>query len=274
MDNYIQEGKTLVWANSTGSAVLSGDPVVVENVLAVAAANIANGLNGALATFGVFQLAKTAGQVMAQGLLVYWDADTEKITTIETAVIAGFVWEAAASDGTTVNVRLFPLRARTDNAIIPIPLGALMLEDGTAIGKFSSAASPTPGFSQESNKEVVLRWNNTSTFTKVAASVPLPLGLDSGQDVTVHWLAKMSGANDTPVLEHECYFGAGDTDCAGTDDEIDGGVTLTEYLATIQASNVPAPPNVLSLIFGPKAGEMGTDDLQVYAVWVEYKTAV
>jgi len=154
---------------------------------------------------------------------------------------------------------------------IPIPLGALRLEDGTALGKFSNGDSATPGLSQESNKEVVLRWNNHATPTKVAASgITLPPDLDASSDVVIHWRAKMSGATDSPALEHECYLGAGDTDCAGTDDEVDGAATLTEYSATIANANVGGSPEELTLIFGPKASELGTDDLLVYSVWIEY----
>ena len=70
----------------------------------------------------------------------------------------------------------------------------------------------------------------------------------------------MSGTTDTPEITHEAYFNAGDTDCAGTEDEIDGGATLTEYTGTIAAANVPASPSVLTVIIAPKAGELGTDD--------------
>ena len=177
---------------------------------------------------------------------------------------------------TTVEGALAELYAAHDTAkkTIPIPLGALTLEDGTAITKFSDGASATPGFAQESNKEVVLRWNNHTSHTAVAFSVPMPQEMDGAAAVEVHWLAKMSGASDTPVLEHECYFNAGDTDCAGTDDEIDGGATLTEYSASIAAGDVPdTMPAVLTVIFKPKDTEAATDDVLVYAVWLEVEYA-
>lgn len=164
---------------------------------------------------------------------------------------------------------------KSAQAIIPIPLGLLKLEDGTPIDKFADGASATPGMSQESNKEVVLRWNNHATPTKVAASgIPLPPDLDPAAPLVVHWRAKMSDANDTPTLEHEVYLGAGDTDCAGTDDEVDGGITLTEYAATVLAADIAGAPEEMTLIFGPADGELGTDDLLVYSVWLEYTKKV
>lgn len=156
-------------------------------------------------------------------------------------------------------------------AVIQVPLSSLVLEDGTAIGKFASADSAVPGFSQEANKELVLRWNNHASPGKVAAfGLALPPDLNPGANVVIHWRAKMSGATDTPMLEHECYLGAGDTDCAGTDDEIDGAATLTEYTAAIAHADVAGSPEELTLLFGPKATELGTDDLLVYSVWIEY----
>ena len=194
-------------------------------------------------------------------------------TTAATVSVAD---TATHTSQVTVEAALAELYASIDTAkkTIPIPLGALMLEDGTVLTKFADGDSATPGFNQVSNKEVVLRWNNHASPTKVAFSVPMPQEMDGAAVVEVHWLALMSGANDTPDLQHECYFDDGDTDCAGTDDEIDGGATLTEYSATIGASDVPdTMPSTLTCIFGPKATELGTDDLLVYAVWLEVEYA-
>lgn len=177
---------------------------------------------------------------------------------------------------TTVEAALAELYASIDAAkkTIPIPLGALTLEDGTALTKFVSEDAASCGFAQLSNKELVLRFNNHATPPKVAFSVPMPQEMDGAAAVEVHWLAAMSGSTDSPVIEHECYYGAGDTDCAGTDDEVDQGTTLTEYSSSIAHGDVPdTMPSVLTCIFGPKAAELGTDDLLIYAVWLEVEYA-
>lgn len=249
---------------------------------------------------GVFEVECLVDSAIARGTVLYGAADgrlsdassgSAQGIALEVGVdykhIRCAMWNVKSTTAATVSVLdsgNFTLEATVEAALaeiyqhiasaqkcIPIPLGCLTLEDGTAIGKFSDGDSATPGFDQVSNKEVVLRWNNHGTPTKVAAfGIAMPPDLDAASDVVVHWRAKMSDANDTPDLEHECYFGAGDTDCAGTDDEIDGGATLTEYTATIAAANVGGSPEELTLIFGPKAGEIGTDDLLVYSVWLEY----
>jgi hypothetical protein len=249
---------------------------------------------------GIFEIECLVDSAIARGTTLYGAADgrvsdassgTAQAIALETGVdykhIRCAMWNVKSTTAATVSVADsggFTSTATVEAALaeiyqhiasaqkcIPIPLGSLTLEDGTAIGKFSDGDSATPGLSQESNKEVVLRWNNHGTPGKVAAAgIALPPDLDAASDVVIHWRAKMSGTTDTPTLEHECYLGAGDTDCAGTDDEVDGGATLTEYTATIAASNVGGSPEELTLLFGPKASELGTDDLLVYSVWIEY----
>jgi len=152
--------------------------------------------------------------------------------------------------------------------VIPVPIGAFTLEDGTAITKFTAGA--TPGFQQLSDKEVVLTWDGNATPGAAAVVIPLvDPAIDDSADIVVHCLAKMAGATDTPVVAFEAYVGAGDTDCAGTDPEITGGTALTEYTMTIDAADVSAAPTSLTLVLTPTAGQMDTDELHLYALWLE-----
>lgn len=151
--------------------------------------------------------------------------------------------------------------------VIPIPLGSLTGEDGTALTKFTAGA--TPGFQQLSNKEVVLAWDGNGTPEGVAAVIPfVDPAINDGADVIVHLLAKMAGSTDTPVIAIEAYFGAGDTDCAGTDPEVTA-TSVTEYTMTIDSGDVPAAPSSLTLVMTPTAGQMDTDELYIYALWLE-----
>ena len=152
--------------------------------------------------------------------------------------------------------------------VITVPLTALLGEDGTVLTKFTAGA--TPGFQQLSNKEVVLTWDGNGTPGAVSVTIPfVDPAINDSADVVVHMFAKMAGATDTPVVAFEAYFNAGDTDCAGTDPEVTGGVTLTEYTMTIDADDVPAAPSALTLVITPTAGQMDTDELHVYALWLE-----
>lgn len=170
----------------------------------------------------------------------------------------------------TVEAAIAQLASRLQKARIA-PM-ALTLEDGTALTTYT--ADPTPGWAQLSNKEVVLKWGSHATPTKIAAVFSLPDDLNGAADVEVHVLARMSDVNDTPDLVTEAYFNDGDTDCAGTDDEIDGAATLTEYVNVLALADVPNGPAHLTVIMNPKDGQLGTDDCYIYAIWVEYTRVI
>src|SRR5690348_6869515 len=72
MKTFVQDGKTLEWTNG-GSAVASGDVVVMGQTLGVAAVDIANGAAGSVAIVEVFTCPKVSGAVIAQGESLSWD---------------------------------------------------------------------------------------------------------------------------------------------------------------------------------------------------------
>ena len=72
MKNFVQPGKTLIWINATAAAVVSGDPVLVGNVLGVATGNIAIGATAVLELEGVFTLPKVSTDNIAQGAVLAW----------------------------------------------------------------------------------------------------------------------------------------------------------------------------------------------------------
>lgn len=71
--NYVQEGDVLTFSNS-GSAIASGDVVVVGNLLGVAIVDIAATTGtGTVQIEGVFDLPKVDAAVIVQGEMVIWD---------------------------------------------------------------------------------------------------------------------------------------------------------------------------------------------------------
>lgn len=212
------------------------------------------------------------------GRLVKYESATLGWLDIElavpVAVIAGgalTIADSGSNFGTdTVEAALAQLAGRAKKARIA-PM-AVTLEDGTALTAYS--ADPVPGWAQLSNKEVVLKWGSHATPGKIAAVFSLPDDLDGSANLEVHVLARISSTNDTPELTTEAYFNAGDTDCAGTDDEIDGGVALTEYINVLPLADVPDGPAHLTVIMNPKDGELGTDDCYIYAIWAEYTRVI
>jgi hypothetical protein len=156
---------------------------------------------------------------------------------------------------------------------------SLRLENGEAIPVFADGAAD--GWTQLSSKTMALRWNNGGTPGDMAAVFVLPQDLDDDADVVVHLLGAIvkAGANevDSPVFTVEAYFdvdGAApgaDTNCGGESGEFltAAEAALQEKTLTIAAADVPAAPTVLTLIFHPKDGQLGTDDFVLLPPWLE-----
>lgn len=74
MDNYVDDGTTVNYTNSSGSAIASGAAVVMGHTLGVALADIAIGATGAVKIKGKVTLPKVAAAVFAVGEKLVWDA--------------------------------------------------------------------------------------------------------------------------------------------------------------------------------------------------------
>ena len=90
--------------------VLSGDVVVMSDMVGIAATSGAIGDEIAVSVEGVFALPKAAGTALAQGKRVYWDATALAVVAVATApnVQVGYVAYAAAAAALTVSVTLIP----------------------------------------------------------------------------------------------------------------------------------------------------------------------
>lgn len=108
--SYVQEGDTLDYV--AGSAISSGDIVVIGNLVCVALADIANGATGSVKCTGVFDLPKKTGAINV-GDLIDYDLSTTNFSTGITAATGditkcGVAVAAAASGDATVRVKLTP----------------------------------------------------------------------------------------------------------------------------------------------------------------------
>ena len=110
--NYVQEGTVVEW-NNGGSAVASGDVVVVGQILGVALEAIANGASGMVQIAGVFTVPKVSAAVIAQGESLTWDVtasafdDNAAIPATGDVTGAPAVAMAAAGNGDTTLDVLF-----------------------------------------------------------------------------------------------------------------------------------------------------------------------
>ena len=109
--NLVQNGATVNYTNG-GTAISSGDVVVVGQQVGVALEDIANGATGAVAMEGVFSVPKVSGADIGQGEAVIWDSDPGGFEDSAHTPAAGDVsgccvaWEAAGVGVTTIAVKL------------------------------------------------------------------------------------------------------------------------------------------------------------------------
>jgi len=93
--NYMQDGKVIQWTNG-GSAVSSGDVVVIGGLIGVALVDIANGGTGSVQVDGVFNLPKVDAAVIAQGESLVYDVSASKFDDSAATPATGDVSGASA----------------------------------------------------------------------------------------------------------------------------------------------------------------------------------
>lgn len=84
MNNFKQKGDVITYANSSGSAILSGSVVVVGALLGVAVADIADGESGAVRISGVCSLPKSTSTAVSAGDALDYDVSAEQLDAIGT----------------------------------------------------------------------------------------------------------------------------------------------------------------------------------------------
>ena len=95
MNNYINPGETRPWINGSGSAVVSGEVVVVGSQLAVANGDIASTATGEVTFVGRFTVPKVSAAVIADGSMVMYDASAAAFDDSAATPATGDVTNAA-----------------------------------------------------------------------------------------------------------------------------------------------------------------------------------
>ncbi len=103
--NFVQPGKTIVITNADSAAILSGSPVLVGKVVAVAITDIEAGQVGDGFAEGVFLLPKLSADAITIGAQVHIK-DGEIQLAATDAEVAGVAWEDAAAGSSTVAVKI------------------------------------------------------------------------------------------------------------------------------------------------------------------------
>jgi len=107
--NYIQPGDHIVVENADvtdATAIASGDGVVIGSLFGVALVDIPVGESGAIATEGVWELAKVSAQAWTVGQRIYWAVGSGATTTAGSNKLIGVAVEVANNPSATGKVRL------------------------------------------------------------------------------------------------------------------------------------------------------------------------
>jgi len=153
---------------------------------------------------------------------------------------------------------------------VPVPLGAVTREDGTALTK---QATTVAGYSQLSDKETVINIPvNCTAGEELGFVIPTPIDIDTNYPVEVHVLAGKAADNDTLTLDCEVFpVGAGDT--GNADIQSTAATTITQAASelkfTCSTSGMLPPPGSLSVVL-LLGGTNDGDAVYIYSVWVEY----
>ncbi len=103
--NYVQEGAVIDFV--AAAAVLAGGVVLMGKRIGIALSDTAQGATGSAAVEGVFKVNKLAGDAVAQGDLLYWDAANSRLTTTAAgSVLAGYAFAAAGAGAAVVNIKI------------------------------------------------------------------------------------------------------------------------------------------------------------------------
>ncbi|WP_290689966.1 MULTISPECIES: DUF2190 family protein [unclassified Haematobacter] len=105
MKNFVAPGYTVPLIAT--AAIKSGDGILSGALFGVAHGDAAVGEKAELATTGVFDLPKTAGQAWTQHAKVYWNNTAKACTTTASGnTLIGVAYDAATAGLTTGRVRL------------------------------------------------------------------------------------------------------------------------------------------------------------------------
>lgn len=267
----------------TEYAVKDGKPVAVKLKSASGTFEIECVVDSAIARGTVLYGAadgkvSDASSGSAQGVAVEVGADNAHIEVVlfnvksTTAATVSVADSGGFTDETTVEAALAEIYQHLLSAqkTIPVPLAAIIMEDGTALDK---QATTVAGFAQLSDKEqVILIPVDCTAGEALGFSVPVPQELDDSEDITVHVLAGKDADLDALTLDCEVYpVAAGDVGNADIQDTAAQTITeaASELVFTCGAAGVLAAPGALTVIL-TLGGTNDGDAVHIFGAWIEY----
>jgi predicted RecA/RadA family phage recombinase len=309
MKNFIQEGKVLPLVCSHPAVPTSGCVCRFGNLLGVAVLNEGEGgclatetmvqVSGGVYDLNVLAEDNNGASAVAVGdALYYVDADAHLSKKTTSGYFFGYALEVNASGHDVINVLHVPapgvgttpadgtvtaaklganavgtaaLSATLGTGFIPIDIMAARVIAANDLSTVLAAATDPilKRFNGATDKSVIISWESGSVIEIQLPGVPYPPDLDDTQDVIVHLLGKMkAGSVNTPVFTLSAWEGNGDTNMGGNTGAL--STTMQDLSVTLATANISAHPNVLNLSVLPGAHATASNDVHLYAAWVEY----
>lgn len=165
-----------------------------------------------------------------------------------------------------------------------IPLNTLVVAGtGAPLAEFVNGASDLPGLDLVDSEAIALRWNNHAAPLAVGFTWRLPANMDRTAPFTAKALCSKTGATvgDATTLTFTGFLQAvgslhdADADMGGASGALDGDATaktVAELSRAFAAEDLPADgvEASASITFKPTDGTLGTDDLLVHSLVVQY----
>lgn len=173
----------------------------------------------------------------------------------------------------------------TTQAFRSVPLNTAIIAAGTPLAAFANGVSTTPGVTLDNSEIVGIRWNNDAAPAAFYLEFNLPEDRQPNTPLIVHAVAAKSGATvgDAVTFTIGAFLKPvgtlqdADSDAGGVSSAMSGSAaakTLQKVTRTIAATDVPNPtpalPVSVMLSIKPTAGTLGTDDVTISQLMIEY----
>jgi hypothetical protein len=170
----------------------------------------------------------------------------------------------------------------TETGRILLPLNNFWLAAGTPLAAFADGASSTPGLALADSEAAGVRWNNAATPSAIWTQVLLPADRKPGTDIVLNVLASKSGATsgDAVTFTVTAFAPAvgalhdADANLGGASSAMSGAATaktVQRCTLALASADIPASPAAMALSIKPTDGTLGTDDVVIEAIWLEYE---
>lgn len=204
-------------------------------------------------------------------------ADT-KISALASATLTDADEGVVNDGGTSKKFTIAELRTAIGGVgFIPLDITALRVIASNDIP--NTAATPEGGYltldsvpilersNDATDKSLRVHWVLGGVEEVQFPPVPMPPDLDASVDVTIHLVAEMSGATDTPTIDIQVWDGVGDTEMGGASGAL--ADAISEVTTTIANANISGnPTGFFNIQLVPAAH--GTDAIYLYGAWIEY----